>query len=134
MTGMTRRAPKASWPRRNFPGSRRLEPVGAPRTGAVLPRLLAALFVLLIFPATAHAGWIAAAPIDGPSADVIEVGGVDLARDGSGAIAYLRNDGGAPHVFVARLADGAFRAPERVDPGTGSATEVKVAVGDGNRL
>jgi hypothetical protein len=99
-----------------------------------LPRLLVALIVLLLFPASAHAGWIPATAIDGPNADVLEIGNVDLARDGAGAIAYLRNDGGVPHVFVSRMVDGAFRAGERVDYTTGPATEVKLAVGDGYRL
>jgi hypothetical protein len=99
-----------------------------------LPRLLVALIVLLLFPASAHAGWIPAAAVDGPSADIVKVGNVDLARDGTGAIAYLRRDGGVPHVFVARLADGAWRAPERLDYTSGEATEVKLAVGDGHRL
>ena len=97
-------------------------------------RLIALLIVLLAFPASAEADWFPATPIDGPNADVVSVGNVDIARDGNGAIAYLRRDGGVAHAFVARVNGGAFGGPERVDPGLGAATEVKVAVGDGYRI
>ena len=83
-----------------------------------MPRRLIALFTARparCSPAAARAGWIPAAPIDGPNADVVSVGNVDLARDGTGAVAYLRNDGGVPHAFVSRLFGGGWRAPERVD-------------------
>src|SRR3954468_21648102 len=97
-------------------------------------RLLVLLVVALACPASARAAWFPATPIDGPNADVVAVGNVDVARDGNGAIAYLRRDGGVAHAFVARVNGGAFAAPERVDPGLGEATEVKVAAGDGFRL
>jgi hypothetical protein len=99
-----------------------------------LRRLLAPLLVLLLFPAAARADWIPAAPIDGPNADVVSVGNVDLGRDGSGAVAYLRKDGGVTHAFISRLVSGGWRAPERVDPTPGEATEVQLAMADGNRL
>ena len=97
-------------------------------------RLLAPLLVLLLFPAAARADWIPAAPIDGPSADIVGVGNIDLARDGIGAVAYLRKDGGVTHAFISRVFAGGWRAPERVDPTPGEVTEVQVAAGDGNRL
>jgi len=99
-----------------------------------LPRLLVVLFVMLSFPAAARADWFPAAAIDGPNADVVSVGGVDIGRDGHGAIAYLKRDGGVPHVFVARMANGDWRAPERLDYSSGEATEVRVAVGDAFRV
>jgi hypothetical protein len=102
-----------------------------------MPRRLIPLFTaaLALFPAAAaHAAWIPAKAIDGPNAAVQSVGGVDVARDGTGAVAYLRLDGDGPHVFVSRLSGGAWRPPERLDQTTGPATEVKVAAGDGNRL
>ncbi|MDA0182002.1 hypothetical protein OJ997_16985 [Solirubrobacter phytolaccae] len=97
-------------------------------------RLIVLLLMLLVFPATARADWFPAAAIDGPNADVVAVGNVDVARDGTGAVAYLRKDGGFTHAFVSRIVGGGWRAPERVDPATGEATEVKVAVGEGNRI
>lgn len=97
-------------------------------------RLIVLLLLLLVFPASARADWFPATPIDGPNADVVAVGNVDLARDGVGAVAYLRKDGGVTHAFISRLVAGGWRAPERVDPTAGEVTEVKVAVGDGNRI
>jgi hypothetical protein len=91
--------------------------------------------VLVLGPAAAaHASWNVAQAIDGPNADVVGMGSVDVARDGTGAVAYLRRDGGVTHVFVSRLFGGVWQSPVRVDPGLGAATEAKVAVGDGNRI
>jgi len=45
----------------------------------LLPALLLALAAL---PASAHAAWFPAEQIDGPSADIVSVGGVDIAREG----------------------------------------------------
>jgi hypothetical protein len=90
---------------------------------------------LVLGPAAgAHAAWTPAQALDGPNADVVSVGGVDLARDGSGAVVWIRRDGGVPHVFVSRLFGGVWQSPVRVDPGLGGASEAKVAVGDGNRV
>ena len=97
-------------------------------------RLIVLVIALLTFPATAHAAWFPAMPVDGPNNDVIEVGNIDVARDGHGAVAYLRSDGGEAHAFIARLVGGAWWGPERVDPGIGPATEVAVAVGDDHRI
>jgi hypothetical protein len=98
-------------------------------------RLFLLTAALALGPAAgAQAAWFPAQTIDGPNADVIEVGGIDLARDGTGAVVYLRNDGGVAHVFVSRIFGGAWQPPVRVDPGLGAATEAKIAVGDGNRI
>src|SRR3954466_12937808 len=80
----------------------------------------------------AHAAFFAGEPIDGPSADIRSVGDLDVARDGSGAGAYVRRDGGVDHVFVARLVNGAWQAPERVDAGIdASSSQPAVASSDG---
>jgi PKD domain len=81
-------------------------------------RCLAALVVVaaLLPVAAAHAGTFPGEVIDGPNPDLVSVGGVDVdAADGTGGVTYLRNDGGAPHVFVSRLVDGSWQPPERVD-------------------
>ncbi len=96
--------------------------------------LLLTAALVLVPAAGARAAWSPAQALDGPNADVVEAGGVDLARDGTGAVAYLRRDGGAAHVFVSRLFGGVWQSPVRVDPGLGEATEAKIAVGDGNRI
>jgi PKD domain-containing protein len=102
-----------------------------------LPRRLIALFtaVLVLGPAaSAHAGWFPAQPLDGPSADVVSVGNVDLARDGTGAVGYIKNGDGVPQAWVSRIYGGAWQAPERISFTGGTVTDVKVAAGDGNRL
>jgi hypothetical protein len=100
----------------------------------VLPVLLAAAAALL--PAAgARADFLPAEPIDGPTADLVGQPAMDLARDGSGAVAYLKLDGGVRHVFVSRLVDGAFQPPERIDGGlTGAAAQPALAASDGGRL
>ena len=103
----------------------------------VLPVLLA-LLGLATLPAAASAGWFPAGanpPIDGPSADVVGLGGVDLARDGTGGLVYIKRDGGIPHVFLSRFNGGQFRAPERVDNGIAvPATDAVIAATDADRL
>jgi hypothetical protein len=113
-----------------------------PPVGSAIPmrrtRLLAAVLAGALAAASApaaQAAWFAGEPIDGPGPDVLSVGDVDLARDGTGALAYLKREGGVPHVFVSRMLDGAWQAPERADPGlAGAASAVTVAAGDSRRL
>ncbi len=89
----------------------------------------------LAVPALAGAAFYAGEPVDGPSGDLIALGGVDLARDGTGAVVYLRRDAGVPHVFASRLVDGRWTAPERLDPGLGGPSEAPVvAAGDAGRV
>jgi hypothetical protein len=98
-----------------------------------LPRRLIVCLIAafaLVPAASAHAGWIPPVALDGPNAGVQSVGNVDLARDGTGAVSYLK--GGKAHLV--RIFGGAWRGPEQVDFVAGTTTEVKVAAGDGNRL
>ena len=101
-----------------------------------MARLLAlSLLLLAALAAPAHAGYFAAEPIDGPAGEVLAFSDIDLARDGTGGLVYLRSDGGAPHVFLSRFFAGEWHAPERVDVGVDTAaTGAAIAVGDGNRL
>ena len=82
--------------------------------------LLAAL-AALVLPAVAGAAtpsrFFAGAPVDGPSADIQSLGELDVARDGTGALAYIKRVAGVDHVFVSRLANGAFQPPEQIDAG-----------------
>ena len=83
----------------------------------------------------AHAAFFAGEPVDGPSADIRSVGDVDIARDGTGAVAYVRRDGGIDHIFVSRLANGQWQPPERVDAGIDATSSAPaVAVSDGGRV
>ncbi len=97
--------------------------------------VLLALLALAALPALASAGWFPAQPVDGPTPDIEKLGGVDLARDGTGGVVYLKRVDGAPHVFLSRFNGGQFRPPERVDNGIGAgASEAAIAVADADRL
>jgi hypothetical protein len=100
---------------------------------------LLAVLVPLALPVSAGAvvpgKFFAGEPVDGPSADIQSLGDLDVARDGTGALAYVKRVGGVDHVFVSRLVDGAFQAPEQVDAGLGGAgSQPVVAASDGGRL
>ena len=101
-------------------------------------RRLIAVFVVataLIAPGAARAGVFPSEVIDGPSADIVRVGDVDLARDGTGGVVYARKDGGTDHIFLARLFAGAWQPPERIDVGLDAAGSAPaVAASDGGRL
>lgn len=100
-----------------------------------LPALLTATAVLLVAPAAAQANYFAGDVIDGPVGGALKIGDVDIARDGTGAVAYVKDDGGVPHLFVSRLIGGGFRAPERLDGALpGAASQPVVAASDGGRL
>jgi hypothetical protein len=73
--------------------------------------------------------------IDGPSADIRSLNGMSIARDGTGALVYLKNVVGVPHVFVSRLAGGVFTAPVQADPGLlGASSQPVIASGPGGLL
>lgn len=73
--------------------------------------------------------------IDGPSSDIVGLSGMSVARDGTGGIAYVKQVLGTPHVFVSRLVDGSFQAPEQVDGGLiGSSSQPVIAAGNGGLL
>jgi hypothetical protein len=97
--------------------------------------LLATAAVLLLAAAPTRAGVFTGDPVVGPSPAVHGLDGIDLAPDGSGAIAYTMDDGGVPHAFVRRLVNGTWQAPERLDADLGgAATQAAVAAGDGGRV
>jgi hypothetical protein len=88
-----------------------------PRTGVAglaLACLLAAAF-LLGAAGSARAVILPAKTIDGPSEEIVGLGGVAEAEDGSGGLVYLKRSGGVTHVFVSRYLNGAWQAPIRVD-------------------
>jgi hypothetical protein len=100
--------------------------------------LLAAL-APLVLPAVAGAAtaarFFAGTPIDGPSADIQALGELDVARDGTGALTYVKRVAGVDHVFVSRLAGGSFQPPEQVDAAlAGAGAQPVVAASDGGRL
>jgi hypothetical protein len=80
-------------------------------------RALLATLALLALPAPAQAGFFPAEPVEGPNADIADVGDLDIARDGGGLLAYTRRDGGVEHVVVSRFEGGSFAVPQRADDG-----------------
>ena len=92
---------------------------------------LTALILLALAPA-AQAGWFGAETVDGP-AEIDALGDVDVARDGSGGLVYLKRDAGAPQVFLSRLDEGVWQPPEKLSSGA-PVSEAAVTATDGGRL
>jgi hypothetical protein len=92
--------------------------------------------VAFLAPAPAAYGLIApVAPIDGPSAEIVELGGVAMAADGSGGLVYRKRVEGRVHVFAARYVNGKWGAAQRVDVGEAFESLFPViAAGEGGRL
>jgi hypothetical protein len=101
------------------------------------PLLLTSLLALLaaLAAAPAHAAFFLGDAIDGPSPEIRSLGDVDLARDSTGVLAYVRQVDGVDHVFVSRFEGGVFTAPERVDgPLPTASSQPVVGASDGGRL
>ncbi|HVF77301.1 MAG TPA: hypothetical protein VNA28_03305 [Solirubrobacteraceae bacterium] len=79
----------------------------------LLTALLAAHAAIVAAPA--QAAFFPGDAIDGPSADIRSLGDLDLARDGTGALAYVKSVEGVAHIFVARFEEGVFKPGERID-------------------
>lgn len=75
------------------------------------------------------------APIDGPSADIVDFGGAAMAADGTGGIVYRKRVEGRTHIFAAQYVGGKWGAPQRVDVGeTFDSSFPAIAAGEGGRL
>jgi hypothetical protein len=101
--------------------------------------VLLAVLAPLVLPAVGHAAvrgtYFVGTPVDGPSADIQSLDDLDVARDGTGALAYVKRIGAIDHVFVSRLLDGGFAPPEQIDAGLGGAgSQPTVAVSDNGRV
>ena len=73
--------------------------------------------------------------IDGPSAAIAGLGGLSIARDGTGGLVYSKAVAGVPHVFVSALVGGRFQAPVQVDPAlSGASSQPVIAAGNGGLL
>ncbi len=72
--------------------------------------------------------------IDGPSAGIVGLSGMAVARDGTGALVYVRNDTGATHVFVSLLRNGVFQVPAQVDIGLAAPSSQPVVAVTNNGL
>jgi hypothetical protein len=96
-------------------------------------RLALAVALALVVPATASA---ATTVVDGPDSQIQKFGDLDVAPDGTGALAYSKRVGAEAHVFVARLTNGAWGAPVEVDSTLtpDDPTSIQVAAGNGGRV
>lgn len=113
---------------------RRIHPPHRPRV-RLAALSLAACLASLLGPGAARAVVSDVSPIDGPSADVVEIGDAAMSEDGSGGIVYLRNVDGRSHVFAVQFRDGAWRSPQRVDVGQDfDSSWPRIGAGDGGRL
>ena len=94
------------------------------------------LFALLFrAPAPAAALISPVTTIDGASAEIVELGGVAMASDGSGGLVYRKRVDGRPHVFAALYPHGTWQAPQRVDVGQSFESSFPaIGAGEGGRL
>lgn len=73
--------------------------------------------------------------IAGPDASIAALGNVTLARDGTGAVVYLRSVGGVTRVFASTESQGIWSAATQLDGGLpGSASQPLVAATGGGRI
>ncbi|MEA2448490.1 MAG: hypothetical protein QOG63_422 [Thermoleophilaceae bacterium] len=95
---------------------------------------LAAAGAALAAALPAHAAYLPAATVDGPSADILGLANLDISRDGTGWVGYVKRDGPDFHVFASRLDKGLPQPPERVDVGQlGSSISPHLAVANKHR-
>jgi hypothetical protein len=86
----------------------------------------------LVSAATAHAGYLEPVTIDTSPLSTHDIG---VAPDGSGALVYLKTQGGDDQVWAAILSGGTWGAPVRIDTdGSDDESAPRVAVGDGGRV
>jgi hypothetical protein len=98
-------------------------------------RILGVLLACLLLPATAAASISAVTPIDGPSADIVDFGGVAMAADGTGGVVYRRRVDGRTHIFAAQFDGTRWRAPQRIDGGQRfDSSWPAIGAGNGGRL
>ncbi len=97
--------------------------------------MLAPLLAALAYVPAAQAVISPVAAIDGPSAEIVELGGVAMAADGSGGIVYRKRVEGRPHIFAALYSSGRWGPPQRVDAGQPFESSFPaIAAGEGGRL
>jgi PKD domain-containing protein len=97
--------------------------------------LALAMVVALTSPAAAQPTQAPPTVIDGPSAGISSLGGLSIARDGTGGLVYLKSVSGIPHVFVSVLGGGSFQPPVQVDGAlAGASSQPVIAAGNAGVL
>jgi len=100
-----------------------------------LSTLALAAALALVLAAPARAAFFRGDAIDGPSLEIRALGDLDLARDGTGALVWVRSLEGVDHVFISRFEGGAFQPVERVDAALpGPSSQPVVGASDNGRL
>jgi hypothetical protein len=111
----------------------RPDTVSLRRRLALAVGLVAAALVCASQPARAVV--LPAVTLDGPSEDIVGFGGVAMAEDGTGGVAYLKRVEGVAHVFVRRYVGGVWLAPVRVDTEEPfAASSVRIGAANGGEL
>jgi hypothetical protein len=73
--------------------------------------------------------------IVGPTAGIVGLDGMSVARDGTGGLVYVQDVAGVAHVFVSVLAGGNFQPPVQVDAGLlGPSSQPVIAAGQSGLL
>ncbi len=103
------------------------------RLSCVAPLLASG--ALLLGAGSASAAYFPSQVIDGPTPDLGSSFDVDIARDGTGALAYVKSEGGVDHVYVSRLLAGVWSPGERVEGALDAPeTQPSVAAGPDGRI
>lgn len=90
---------------------------------------------VMVVPAVAVAEVLPAVTLDGPSAEVIDLGGVAMAEDGTGGVVYRRRVDGRIRVFVAQYSNSRWWPARRVDIGQQfDSSWPRIAAATGGRL
>ncbi|MDQ6750507.1 MAG: hypothetical protein M3Z33_07150 [Actinomycetota bacterium] len=79
--------------------------------------LIAAATLVLLSATAAHAITAPAQTLDGPSPDIVDLGGVAMSTDGTAGLVYRKRVGGRVHVFASRYAGGRWQPAQQVDAG-----------------
>jgi hypothetical protein len=109
---------------------------------SLLPRLrlrpeIAAIACSLLLAAPATAGAVVSdvQPIDGPSADVVDIADAAMSEDGTGGVVWLKRIDAHSHVFAAQFRNGAWGPAHRVDVGQAfDSSWARIGAGNGGRL
>jgi len=88
---------------------------GADRRAPALFLLGLLVSLLGVTPAIAGATILPAVTIEAPGPDIVGLGGVAMAEDGTGGLVFLKRVDGVTHVFVSRYVQNQWQAPIRVD-------------------
>ena len=100
-----------------------------------LPTLALAVLLACLLTAPAGAAFFPGDPLAGPSPEIRALGDLDLARDGTGALAWVQSIDGVDHILVSRFERGGFLPFERIDPALpGPSSQPVVGASDNGRL